>query len=159
MILTKSCLRNWYKYKISCCDTVEQILAQGKTSTIGIKSLSGNDKNQSYLVQVFPELIMILLAFPWLVPYTDNFPALNNLLYWLYWLYVQCRGPDLISMIMWVFTEQPLVMPGLIKMLMWRFTITHKISEQKLQNIRPFPFHNFYVKNLFVMEYLDHVHL
>ena len=56
MFLTKSCLRNWYKYKISCCDTVEQILAQGKTSTIGIKSLSGNDKNQSYLVQVFPEI-------------------------------------------------------------------------------------------------------
>ena len=30
------------------------------------------------LVLVFPELLMILLAFPWLVPYTDNFPTLNN---------------------------------------------------------------------------------
>ena len=58
--------------------TVEYFLALGNISTIGKKSLSGNDKNYSYLDWVFPELVMILLAFPWLVPYTDNFPTLNN---------------------------------------------------------------------------------
>jgi hypothetical protein len=39
-------------------------LAQGKLSTIGRKSLSGNDKNLNNLVQVFPEILIILLAFP-----------------------------------------------------------------------------------------------
>ena len=43
--------------------TVEYILAQGKISTIGIKSVSGNDEEEKKLV---------------LFPSTDNFPTLNN---------------------------------------------------------------------------------
>ena len=64
MILTSHVLEIGTDIKMAIMITVEYILAQGRICTIGITCLSENDKYMSYLVLVFPKLLMILLAFP-----------------------------------------------------------------------------------------------
>ena len=79
MILIKWCLRNYYKYKNYYCDNSWYILAQRNMSSISMKSFSGNEeKTLELYCSGISWVVMILLAFSWLVPSTDNFLALNN---------------------------------------------------------------------------------